>query len=251
MVDKFAGPVRRFFLNSHEMHALDDLVVDGYLLAYVMYIGSFRRRMNFNTAVVGATKDSMVSLGYLQQCLERRAKRGSHWKSQCPTIDEIRGEISALEKVGLLRRLPKKKRNDPMLFFLPLADMGAFRTQEEPQMNPKRRTPNKSADSAGVSVGVRPIAQSADEPHITEIQSLQQQAAGIPMLAIIDLYHQVLPSAKQVRAIYDQDLTAKIIAVWQLDKRHQDMRFWRFLFEQVKVSDFSARARFRSAARQV
>ena len=30
----------------------------------------------------------------------------------------------------------------------------------------------------------------------------------------------------------------KIIAVWGADKRHADMKFWQFLFEQVRDSDF-------------
>ena len=238
MSDHFSGTVRRFFLNAHESKALDDLVTDGYLLAYVMYVSSFRRRMDFDTAIVGASKQSSVSYSYFQQLLERRSKPGSHWKTQCPTIDEIRGEISALENFGLLKRLPKKKRTDPMLFFLPLADRGPFRIEEEHHRNPKGGAPKQKPAIALAGEGVNPRGTPKEEPHITEIQDIQQQDGSVPVLRIIDLYHQVLPNCKQIRSFYEQTLMEKIIAVWSADERHADMKFWQFLFEQVRDSDF-------------
>lgn len=238
MTEQFSGTVRRIFLNSREWQALDELVTDGYLLAYVMYVSSFRRRMDFNTGVVGASRSSSVSYAYLQQLLERRSKPGSHWKSQCPSLDEIRGEISALEKSGLLRRLSKKRRTDPMLFLLPLADMGVVRLHEEPQRNPKGGTPNKITDTTRSSENRSTVGTPKEEPHITEIQSLKQQGDSVPVMAIVDLYHQVLPRCKQIRAVYDPALMEKIIAVWVMDPRHADLKFWRFLFEQVRDSDF-------------
>ena len=238
MAEKNSGPVRRMFLNSLEWCALDELVTDGYLLAYVMYVSSFRRRMDFNTAIVGATKESSVSYSYLQQMLERRPKVGSHWKFQCPSQDELRGEISALEKVGLLRRLPKKKRTDPMLFLLPLADKGSVRPQEEPHMNPERGTPKENPKTARPEANMNTVGTPKDEPHITETQLLQQQGGSVPVLQIIDLYHQVLPKCRQVRAVYDPELHKKIASVWCADSRHSDMKFWEFLFQQVRGSGF-------------
>ena len=238
MAEQFSGPVRRFFLNSLESHALDELVADGYLLAYVMYISSFRRRMDFNTAIVGASRESSVSYGYLQQLLERRAKSGSHWKAQCPSIDELRGEISALEKSGLLKRLPKARRTDPMLFLLPLADKGSIRVQEEPQRNPKGGKPKALPETTLHAVNRSTKGTPKEEPHITATQDIQQQGESIPLRQIIDLYHQILPKCKPIRSFYDEDLNAKLISVWSSDVRHADLNFWQFLFEQVRDSDF-------------
>tara|TARA_R110000868_G_scaffold111743_7_gene301458 strand:+ start:1705 stop:2487 length:783 start_codon:yes stop_codon:yes gene_type:complete len=226
------------FLNSLEWQALDDLVIDGYLLAYVMYVSSFRRRMDFDTAVVGRSKPSSVSYAYLQSLLERRSKPGSHWKTQCPSLNEIRGEISALEKAGLLTRLPKLNKTDPMLFLLPLADRGAVRVEEEQHRKHKGGGTKEKPATTLAGEGVNPVGTTNEQPHITETQNIQQKDFSVPVIRIIDLYHQVLPRCKQIRAFYDPALTEKIIAVWTADVRHTVLPFWQFLFEQVRDSDF-------------
>lgn len=235
-----SGAIRRFFLNDNEMAALEALVHDGYLLGYVMYISGFRRRMDFNTGFVGNTRDSRVSLPFFCDMLERLPKQGSHWKHQKPTSDEIRGEIKALERAGLLRRIPKRKRTDPMLFFLPLADTGSVRAQEEHRiehpMKPKDEPQGEDQQVRGFR-GHEPQTKSANEhpyePHMTEYY-LQQQHARV----ILDAYHKHLPKLPKVNILSDT-LLVRMADIWRSDERHQQPVFWvKFFGERCVASDF-------------
>ncbi|TNE75508.1 MAG: hypothetical protein EP334_10170 [Gammaproteobacteria bacterium] len=217
---------RRNTLNEAEHAALESLVHDGYLLAYVMYVSGFRRRMDYLTRTVGSTEHSRVSLDFFQAMLERHTKRGSHWGFLRPTQDEVRGEISALEKVGLIRRLPKDRRTDPLLFHLPLADAGQLRPQEEPQRNPKEEPQRKSQQSRGFQAD-EPQRPKADEPHMTGIY-IQQQHIDV----ILQAYHERLPNCPKVH-IVSQDLELAMAAIWNKDSRHHDPRFWDWYFGEM------------------
>lgn len=218
--------LRRNTLNELEHAALESLVHDGYLLAYVMYVGGFRRRMDYLTRTVGGSDKSTVSLGFFQAMLERHGKRGSHWGYLRPSVDEVRGEISALEKVGLIRRLPKKRRTDPLLFCLPLADAGQIRPQEEPQRNPKEEPQRKNQQTQGFQAD-EPQRAKADEPHMTGIYIQQQQAD-----VILQAYHEHLPNLRKV-LIPSDELLARMTVIWQMDGRHQEKAFWDYFFGKL------------------
>lgn len=214
---------RRNTLNEAEHAALEDLVHDGYLLAYVMYVSGFRRRMDYLTRTVGGTRQSMVSVPFFRQMLERLPKRGSHWRQMMPSEDEIRGEISALEKVGLIRRLPKKRRTDPLLFCLPLADAGQIRSQEEPRRNPEEEPRTESQQRRGFRPD-EPRIPKADEPHMTGIYIQQQQAD-----VILQAYHEQLPNLRKVNVLTDE-LLSRMTDIWNADARHRDPAFWQWFF---------------------
>jgi hypothetical protein len=172
--------------------------------------------------------------------LERLPKQGSHWKHQKPTSDEVRGEIKALERAGLLRRIPKKKRTDPMIFFLPLADTGSIRPQEEPRyehpMKPKDEPQREGQQKRGIQ-GHEARSKSTDEhrnePHMTEYY-IQQQHAKV----IVDAYHEHLPRLAPVN-ILSEKLLARMTDIWQSDERHQQPVFWaKFFGERCRDSDF-------------
>lgn len=205
---------------------------DGYLLAYVMYVGGFRRRMDYLTRTVGATEQSRVSLDFFKTMLERHPKRGSHWGYLRPSTDEVRGELSALERVGLIRRLPKKRRTDPLLFCLPLADAGQIRAQEEPQRNPKEEPQGEVQQIRGFQAD-EPQRGKADEPHITG-NYIQQHQAGL----ILQAYHKHLPGLPDV-LITSDELLARMSDIWHMDERHQEAAFWDFFFgKQCRSSGY-------------
>jgi len=172
--------------------------------------------------------------------LERLPKKGSHWKHQKPTYDEVRGEIKALERVGLLRRLPKKRRTDPMIFFLPLADIGTVRPQEEHRMEQpmmSKDEPQRKAQEIRDFQGYEPRSKCAHEapyePHMTEYY-LQQQHAQV----ILDAYHEYLPKLPKVNILSEQ-LLVRMTDVWRSDERHQQPVFWeKFFGERCRASDF-------------
>ena len=224
---------RRVFLNGKEHAALDELIQGGYWRAYIMYVQCFRWRMDFNTGTVGVTAESQVSLDYLGQVLERQSKKGSKWQKKRPTRHEIRGAILALERVGLLARLPKHSPRAPMLFLLPLADKGSIRPQEEPHKEAHKKLKAVPPKQKGVRLAV--TNEPHNEAHITEIY-IQQQ--GIPLMAIVDLYHEVLPGCPKVKVWYTSKIQALVASVWQADERHRDLDFWRYLFERCRDSDF-------------
>lgn len=223
---------RRNTLNEAEHLALEALVHDGYLLAYVMYVSGFRRRMDYLTRTVGGTERSRVSLDFFRAMLERHPKRGSHWGYLRPSLAEVRAEISALEKVGLLRRLPKDRRSDPLLYHLPLADAGSIRPQEEQQRNNKEEQQRKTQKTRGFLADEQQ-SEKADEAHITGMY-LQQQHIDV----ILQAYHERLSTFPKVH-IVSKELELAMAAIWNRDQRHQDPRFWDWYFgEKCTKSNF-------------
>ncbi|WP_022960282.1 DnaT-like ssDNA-binding domain-containing protein [Spongiibacter tropicus] len=110
--------------------------------ARVLYMLGLRPYMDYASGVVGVQR--RISLQGFRELLEYEPDRGSRLGARyTPTKDEVRNEVDRLVRSGLLLRLPKKKRNDPLVFKLPLADCDAkLRLYEEPHMNPIGRTPN-------------------------------------------------------------------------------------------------------------
>jgi len=129
-------PIR---LDDEELGVFESLYEDGYPFAVILYVSGFRRRMDYATATVGVTAGSVVSEAFLGDLLYRSAKAGSHYGEKGRDRYFVRRQIGALERCGLLQALPKKKRRDPMRFFLPLAaTAGLIRAQEERTINAHR-----------------------------------------------------------------------------------------------------------------
>lgn len=242
---QFSAP----FLTDAELTALDDLVHDGRIFAYVLYVSGFRRRMDWRTRTVGMSADSVVSLAYLQQCLERQTKAGSHWRKKRPTVDQVRGEITALERVGLLTRLAKPDRLSPMRFRLDFAPVGSIRLQEEPQEEPQRGTPSANPHKHYVSGGMNPKGEALEEPHITYIQQQQggnsgfsfEQLRSVDLDLVISIYHELLPGLPKVRAAVEA-YRLMVARVWFMPTeppgKYQKEKFWRGYFAACRQSDF-------------
>lgn len=87
-----------------------------------LYVLQFRRRMDFDTATIGCTRESLVNQKFLIDTLERHAVPGSHHAPKKRNRDFIQREIKVMVNAGLLERIPRRKPSDPMKFRLPMAD---------------------------------------------------------------------------------------------------------------------------------
>lgn len=72
----------------------------------------------------------------------------------------------------------------------------------------------------------------ADEPPVSS-----KAADPCPHQAIIDLYHQTLPSGRQVR-IWNDTRRAKLRARWKEDPKRQSVEWWGKFFGYIAESDF-------------
>lgn len=72
----------------------------------------------------------------------------------------------------------------------------------------------------------------ADEPLVSS-----KAADPCPHQAIIDLYHQTLPTGRQVR-IWSDARKAKLRARWKEDPKRQNLEWWGKLFGYIAESDF-------------
>ncbi len=121
--------------NAQEDEALDYLP----WRAQVLYLRGLRRFMDYETGVVGISR--RISYKMLQELLEVRPRQGSTEPACRPTRDVVRAIFKMLESVGLICRVESGGSVLQLVFKLPLADTGFFRSQDEPPMNPTPRTP--------------------------------------------------------------------------------------------------------------
>lgn len=122
--------MKRWVFNEHEQKVFQSLIWDGYPFAVLIYVMELRPHMDAATHIVG-DKRTVCESG-IAEMLERQCKPGSHSGStKRRDRNYIQRQLKVLEDVGLIQRLKKKKRNSPMRLYLPLADTGSFRPQEE------------------------------------------------------------------------------------------------------------------------
>lgn len=122
--------------------------------------------MDFNTGLVGVRR--RVSYQQFRELLEEPQYRGSTVEAFKPTTDQIRHLIDELIRVGLLERQPKRRKTDPLVFFLPLASSDSVRLREDPQMNPKGGTPKVTPIRSVTYPELTPKGTPKEEPHTSE-----------------------------------------------------------------------------------
>lgn len=124
--------------------------------AQVMYLRVLRRRMDFDTCIVGIS----VRLSYMliAEWLEERPAVRSNKPIVRLTVSEIRAVIAMLERVGLVERV-LDKNNDvlPLVFKLPLARTGLVRPKYERQQKPESTTEICEADSNLINDLFKPV----------------------------------------------------------------------------------------------
>ena len=163
-------------LNDDELEALDALPSS----TRVLYMLGLRPFMDYSNGIVGLRR--RVCLQGFRELLEYEPERGSRLGGRSmPSKDAVRNEVERLVRAGLVVRLPKRRRSDPLVFKLPLANRDAeFRPQEEPHMNPIPSTPvgttkadaqqapsnqDVACDSGGINNTSNHIAAPQEEPH--------------------------------------------------------------------------------------
>lgn len=134
--------------------------------AAVLYLRGLRKHMDYATGLVGVAR--RVSLQMFRELLEERRERGSKEPLYVPTNDSVRWLLSQLERAGLIERLPKLRRTDPMVFRLLLADTGSVRPNEEPQRNPKEEPQRRGLVPAGFGRDLHKT-ELVEEPHTSGI----------------------------------------------------------------------------------
>ncbi|MET4696115.1 DnaT-like ssDNA-binding domain-containing protein [Endozoicomonas lisbonensis] len=105
-------------MNQLEYEALED----EYLTheARTLYVLCLRRYMDFSTGFVGTAR-RRISYQQFKEYLSVSRPRRSTIKPFIPSSQQLRGYIEELVRVGLVVRMPKMSKTDPMVFRLPLA----------------------------------------------------------------------------------------------------------------------------------
>lgn len=97
-------------------------------------------------------------------------------------------------------------------------------------------------ESKGVeSKGSKPVSDDTGSPQpAADDQNAASQSKDqdtCPHQQIIDLYHEILPVGRRVRA-WNETRKAKLRTRWREDKKRQSLDWWRKLFTYIARSDF-------------
>lgn len=125
-----------WLLTDEEDDALQGLP----LLAQTIYVRVLRRHMDYGTGIVGRAR----RVSY-QQMRETCEVDGDYTESHArwqPSVQQINRALRHLEGAGLIVRLPKRKRTDPLVFRLPHASQGSICPQD-PRQAPDKAPPTK------------------------------------------------------------------------------------------------------------
>lgn len=106
--------------------------------AQVLYLRVLRRRMDFNTGVVGIT--CRISYQQIGEWLEVRPPAKSTKPILRLTVGEIRSALLQLERAGLIRRVELDGEVLPLVFLLPHARIGLIRDKYEQQDEQQQKT---------------------------------------------------------------------------------------------------------------
>lgn len=121
-------------MNQHEYEALENEYLSHE--ARTLYVLCLRRYMDFSTGLVGTAR-RRISYQQFKEYLSVSRPRRSTKKPFIPSIQQLRGYVEELVKVGLVARMPKSRKHDHMIFRLPLATFDSDRLNEEQHMSNK------------------------------------------------------------------------------------------------------------------
>ncbi|NIB44835.1 hypothetical protein HBA55_34965 [Pseudomaricurvus alkylphenolicus] len=127
-------------MNSWKWNELEEQALDELNNAHAekLYLRGLRKRMDYSTGLVGATRESRVKMDWLVWLMHEEVSAGSQRVPYVASPDSVRWLLTLLERAGLVERLRKKRRNDSMIFRLPLASTGLVRPQEEHRRSPEQ-----------------------------------------------------------------------------------------------------------------
>jgi len=144
-----------------------------------------------------------VSYQAWMELREEHRPVGSTKTDYRPTKDELRWMVSELVRVGLVEKLPTKRRTDPMVFRLSLATSDLIRLNEEPQQSPIGATPEHKPVLAVVSDSKNPKGTPQEEPHTSEAPNTTNSFTSVklsstlrcPHAALLELWGEVMPGS--------------------------------------------------------
>lgn len=239
------------FLNDEELDRLQDLLWSGYPFAYVLYVQEIRRYMDRATGVVGDRRK--VCEQGMRETLEREAKRGPNGTGKKRSRDFVQRQISALQKFGLVERLPKGGQFLAMRFYLPLAVPGLNRPQEmrtvmHTVMHTDKTRKNPVVTDASERFANKNAQQSAQQcaHHQEEITTTTEtgvftldQLAAVDMEMVVGSYHEMLRGLPRLR-VATEGHRLLVARVWFMppEGKHQTVDFWRAYFGACAKSDF-------------
>lgn len=169
-------------------------------------------------------------------------------------IANVSSATSALERLGWLSKKGKGGFSKPSFYTIhvpqTLADQA---TVAESATVAQQATPMPLADQATVAQqatvadqATSTVAQQARGKELTSEQTnviadkppvCSKAADPCPHQEIIDLYHQSLPTGRQVR-IWNDTRKAKLRARWKEDAKRQNLDWWAKFFDYIAESDF-------------
>ena len=226
--------------NDEEEHALQGLP----LRAQIVYLRGIRRYMDYASRICGGPH-RRISLGMLAETTQELVNRQIRPKA---SKDCIRAALEQLKRAGLIVRMDD---TDYLLFYLPLADTDksvAHNHTTTSRLPAHDHHPNPAPASAKANPPPpatasinSPAAHHPTHPHTgyPDQNSLPEgrppKAALTPFQAIVDLYHQCLPSLPKVYKLTDSR-RRQIRNLWtdELD----DLDSWRNYFRHIANSDF-------------
>lgn len=194
--------------------------------------------MDYRTGIVG--DKTRVSMKGFAEALEYRPPFGSTADPIRPNIEYVRARLAELQRCGLVQKLAKGRKTDPMRLFLPLAE--SDRPQEEPHRNPKDGTPKKNGVTMRVNGHPNPRGTPKDEPHTSgdPVKSIKNTSCSLsktnvpdcPHQQIRDIYHEVLPECPRVNAM--DAIMPNLRTRWREKNAHQSLEFWRWYFGRCR-----------------
>ncbi len=172
---------------------------------------------------------------------------GVCWPSQpqiarrCSLSDRaIRDQLCWLEEAKVIRRHVRAGVGTTFTLTLPIEDEPRNDVpprKDIPPRNDVPATPEQSSGHPGTTF--RQIISKPKEPSDIGDEPPVSSKAADPCShqAIIDLYHQTLPSGRRVREWTDTR-KAKLRARWKEDPKRQNIDWWSKFFDYIAKSDF-------------
>ncbi|WP_194271097.1 helix-turn-helix domain-containing protein [Zoogloea sp. 1C4] len=170
---------------------------------------------------------SMASIGRKTRLSEKQARRIVHNLEEAGFLRVIGGQtgggMSRRYQIALDRLTPPADGRAPAGGRAPADVPNPSRPREGTPPTHGRRTVSEPSKNRQLI---------ADEPPVSS-----KAADHCPHQQIIDLYHQTLPTGRQVR-IWNDTRKAKLRARWKEDPKRQSLEWWGKFFGYVAESDF-------------
>lgn len=183
---------------------------------------------------------------------------GICWPSQpqiakrCSLSDRaVREQLCWLENAKVIHREVRAGIGTTFTLILPSEEQPRNYIPPRKNIPPRNQipaTPEQYSGNPGTTF--RQIISKHKEPPDIANEPLASSFAAdhCPHQAIIDLYHQTLPTGRQVK-IWNNGRKAKLRARWKEDPKRQSLEWWGKFFAYIDQSDFLA-GRVASAGRQ-